>query len=163
MAVEPEDTIRGEKLIRCFATVIVAGVMLAGCGTSQDGELTYSQTLWDAHTPFVGDNSRVAALVNLAGPTPEGQYRLSLQTGKAPYGLTIEVLDADKPCRDLSVDRSQILLLGLIENLDRVTVTCGEETRTATAAETTRALGFDVKALGRDRSRLAAYVGEQAD
>ena len=108
-------------------------------------------------------NSRVTALVNLAGPTPEGQYKLSLQTGKAPYGLTIEVLDPDKPCRDLSLDRSQILLLGLIENLDRVTVTCREQTRTATAAEATRALGFDVKALGRDRSRLAAYVGQQAD
>ena len=137
--------------------------MLAGCATSQDGELTYSQALWDAHTPFVGDNSRVTALVNLAGPTPEGQYKLSLQTGKAPYGLTIEVLDPDKPCRDLSLDRSQILLLGLIENLDRVTVTCREQTRTAIAAEATRALGFDVKALGRDRSRLAAYVDQQAD
>jgi hypothetical protein len=159
----PDTSIRGEKLIRCFATVVVAGAMLAGCATSQDGELTYSQALWDAHTPFVGDSSRVTALVNLAGPTPEGQYKLSLQTGKAPYGLTIEVLDPDKPCRDLSLDRSQILLLGLIENLDRVTVTCREQTRTATAAEATRALGFDVKALGRDRSRLAAYVDQQAD
>lgn len=152
-------------MIRRLTTIVAAGALVAGCSPSPrtGAELTHSQALWDARTAYVGDNSRVAALVSLTGPFPQGSYTLSLETTSTPYGLTINVTTPDKPCSDVSSEQAQRLLLGLVANLDRVTVRCEGETHTETVVEATRALGFDVKVLGRDRDRLAAYVEGAAD
>ncbi len=142
-----------------------AVAMLAGCATSppDSDTVTRSQALWDARTEFVGDNSRVAALVSLTSPAPEGKYTLSLETDRTPYGLTVHLIDPGKPCRDISSEQSEQLLLGLIANLDRVTVTCEGEAHTATASDASTALGFDVKTLVQDKDQLAAYLDDHAD
>lgn len=146
--------------MRRFVTTVAAVIVLSGCGTSpqDDGESARAQALWAARTAFVGDNSRVAALVSLAGPAPEGNYTLSLETHSTPYGLRINLVNPGKPCRDISSEQSEQLLLGLIANLDRVTVTCEAKAHTTTVAEATENLGFDVKALGRHKDRLSAYL-----
>lgn len=138
---------------------VVAVATLAGCSAQPgNGELTFSQALWDHRTAHVGNSSQVTSLVHLVGPAPEGTYTLSLQTASTPYGLTINVPKPEKSCADLDSDRSAAVLLGLIANLDRVTVSCADQKRTITAADATKALGFDVKALGQDKTRLEAYV-----
>lgn len=138
---------------------VAAVATLTGCGAQPgNGELTFSQALWDHRTAHVGNSSQVTSLVRLVGPAPEGTYTLSLQTDGTPYGLTISVAKPEKPCADLASDRSATVLLGLIANLDRVTLSCADQKRTVTAADASKALGFDVKALGQDKTRLDAYV-----
>ena len=92
------------------------------------------------------------------GPAPEGSYRIRLHTAKRPYALTIDIRRLDKPFDRTDFDRQTTLLLGLVGNLDKVSVTSSGGSYSMTTASSSRELGYDVKELGRDRARLDAYL-----
>ena len=122
-----------------------------------------AQSLWSARTQYVGDGSRVVALVNKAGFGPQGSYRVALQTATTPYGMTVSFQRLDKPFDDVDFTEGATLLLGLVDNLDHVSVTSGEHAYSLSAAGASTKLGYDVKDLGRDQSRLTAYLGTTDD
>jgi hypothetical protein len=51
-----------------------------------------------------------------------------------------------------------VLLLGLVANLDEVSITAGQDSYSLAAAAASRDLGHDVKLLGRDRASLVRYL-----
>ena len=84
---------------RSAAIALLMVVALTGCGGSPEEphEPSRAQSLWSSRTPYIGDNSRVAALVREVSPAPEGSFSIGLQTAKPPYALTIEMERLDKP------------------------------------------------------------------
>lgn len=141
-------------------------VLLGGCSTPNDEKSDPpggAQSLWADRTDFVGDNSRVAALVDHTGFGPAGTYALSLQSKQTPYSITVAFDHLDKPFVDIDFSAEATLVLGLVANLDAVTVTSDDSAYALTASEASAALGFDVKELGRDQTMLAEYLDRARD
>ena len=150
---------------RSAAIALLMVVALTGCGGSPEEphEPSRAQSLWSSRTPYIGDNSRVAALVREVSPAPEGSFSIGLQTAKPPYALTIEMERLDKPFDRTDFSGQATLLLGLVANLDKVSVTSSEHAYSLTASAASKDLGYDVKELGRDQSRLTAYLDANRD
>jgi hypothetical protein len=151
------------RSLKVLALLMV--VTLTGCGGSPEDPESASraQSLWSSRTPFVADSSRVAALVREVGPAPEGSYSISLRTETPPYTLTIDLERLDKPFDNTDFSGQATLLLGLVDNLDEVSVTSSEHAYSLTTDAASKDLGYDVKELGRDQERLTAYLDEQRD
>ena len=116
-------------------------------------------SLWADRTAYTGDSSRVATLVKDVGfGEMASTYTLALQTEREPYGVTISVVGLDKAADTVDFTPQATLLLGLVENLDEVRVVAEGHTFTLTADEASRALGTDVKSLGRTEARLGEYL-----
>ncbi|MER7070131.1 DUF4825 domain-containing protein [Terrabacter sp. NPDC000476] len=160
------------RLVRVVALGVVATALGACSGTdgtasdgprpvaatpSSAGELV--ETLWVDRSEHVGDNSRVVALVADVGLAAPGRPTLELQTSTRPYGVTIRYADGVH-ADPAELTRPATLLLGTIGNLGRVRVEADGTTFTFSAADATRALGYDVKRLGQDRGALEAYLRE---
>jgi Domain of unknown function (DUF4825) len=154
---------RTTRCLLALALVVVAS--LTGCGgpSGEPEELSYAQWLWSHRTAYSGDGSRVAELVRGVGPAPEGSYRIRLRTAKRPYALTIDISRLDKPFDLTDFHLQTTLLLGLVGNLDKVSVTSGAGSYSMTTASSSRELGYDVKELGRDQARLDAYLDASRD
>ena len=139
-------------------------VTLTGCGGSPN-ELdvpSRAQSLWSSRVSDLGDSSRVAALTREVGPAP-GSYSISLQTAKPPYALTIALERLHKPFDATDFSEPATLLLGLVANLDKVSVTSSGHAYSLTAADASKDLGYDVKELGKDQRRLTAYLDANSD
>jgi hypothetical protein len=142
---------------------LTALVASAGCDTADTAATADSaDSLWAARSPYVGDNSRVASLVEALGVGGSGGYDLELQTARAPFGLTVTVQDPEKPFADTDHSGDATLLLGLVANLDEVTITAGQDAFSLSTGAASQELGYDVKQLGRDRTALEHYL-EQAE
>ena len=99
---------------------------LSGMSASEGSDASsQARLLWSPGGAYAGDNSREIALVRGVGPAPEGRYQIRLHTAKRPYALTIDIRRLDKPFDDTDFDRQTTLLLGLVGNLDKVSVTSG--------------------------------------
>jgi hypothetical protein len=77
--------------------------------------------------------------------------------------MTVVFERLDKPFDDVDFSAGATLMLGLVANLDTVSVTSGEHSYSLTASDASTALGFDVKELGRDEAKLAAYLDRARD
>ena len=97
------------------------------------------------------------------GPGSEGSYSILLQTAKPPYAMTVALTRLDKPFDRTDFSGQATLLLGLVANLDEVSVISGEHAYSLTAAGASEELGYDVKDLGRDQSKLRAYLDSSRD
>jgi len=140
--------------------LLVAG----GCGGSPDDPdaASRAESLWAARVAYVGDNARVTSLVDqtLAGASG---YTVELHTAAPPYALTIALEDLDEPFDDTDFSSQATLLLGLVANLDEVSVTAGQDGYSLSAAAASRDLGHDVKQLGQDQSSLVRYLERTSD
>lgn len=150
-----------------MATAVLGiAVTLGGCataGSEPPDPTSAAQSLWSARTDFVGDNSRVVELAGQAGFGPAGTYQVSLQTQQPPYAMTVAFDQLDKPFDSIDFGANATLMLGLVANLDEVFVTSDDHSYSLTASEASKALGFDVKELGRDKTQLAAYLDDSRD
>ncbi|MBB6670418.1 M56 family metallopeptidase [Cohnella nanjingensis] len=143
------------------------------------GEVYPVQELLRHQTAYVGDNSRVVALIDLL-PLPSGYRRgvVELHTAEAPYGLTIRYeADAktgegaavdqslDSGSQDTLFRRNAAVLFSLIGNVDRISAVVGEDRGhpyTVERAEIEAAFGGDVRPHAADETKLSAYVEEVA-
>ena len=155
-------------------TTVAATTLLTGCSALSGGDGTPSgaptdaagrlvASLWADRTAYVGDNSKVIALIGDSGLDAIGPRTISLQTGSAPYGLTLRYPEPVKSGGPVDLTPQATLLLGTVGNLDHVTVEANGSTFTLTAADASTALGHDVKQLGSDRDALARYVSSLDD
>lgn len=128
------------------------------CRTEQPDQSARAKSLWSARTDVAGGSSRVDALANQAGFGPAGTFSLSLQTQQSPYALTVAFDHLDKPFDEVDFSADATLLLGLVANLDTVSVTSGGHAYSLPASDASTTLGYDVKELGRDETTLASYL-----
>lgn len=140
--------------------LLLGGAALAGCGSAgaDSAADTQVQSLWADRAPHAGDNSRVIAVAHDAGFGPLGTYSVRLQTAAPPYAVTVSYDQLDKSFESIDFTSNATLLLALVGNLDRVDVTSQGAIFTLTSKEASTRLGYDVKALSRDRQRLATYL-----
>lgn len=161
-------------LVSTVLAVVVAAGTLAGCTDSDphdpstgasvtEGAQAHADALWADRTAYVGDNSKVIALVDEAGFAAPGSYTLSLWTTRPPYAVTIDLAHPAKPFEQTDFTVAATILLGTVRNLDAVHVTSQGKTFTLTARQATTTLGHDVKTLGTDRQALADYLRSQED
>ena len=147
--------------------MLLIGVALTGCGTSaseRSDASSQAQSLWSARSAYVGDSSRTTALVREVGFGPAGSYTIELQTAKPPYAMTVALTRLDKPFADTDFSENATLLLGLVANLDKVSITSGDAGLLADVGPCLPAmLGYDVKELGRDQGTLTAYLEASRD
>lgn len=151
---------------RLAAGVFTVTATVGGCalpGSGQSAPPDEAQTLWSARTEFVGDNSRVAALADGTGLRLAGVYTLSLQTEQAPYGMTVAFDSLDESYDEVDFTSDATLMLGLVANLDIVSLTSDHRSYSLTTSDASEMAGFDVKELGRDESKLAEYLGLATD
>lgn len=90
------------------------------------------KTLMDNKTPYVGNNSKVIALID-AMPWPADLKRdtVALQTDASPYGITIHFHINDASAIKVSDDafyRNSIMLFSLIDNVDVISCKISERT-----------------------------------
>ena len=139
-------------------------IALGGCGgPSGESDRSRAESLWSARVAYVGDNSRVTALIDAIGLAGAGGYEVELSTAEAPHSMAISLEDLDQPFDAADVCDQAILLLGLIENLDEVSITADQDGCSSSAASASRDLGHDVKQLGRDRSSLVRHLELASD
>jgi len=150
---------------RIVAVALTAGLALAGCTAEADRDqatasrLTdQAHALWEDRTAYIGDNSKVLALVKASGLASMGEYRVSLQTDTPPYAMTVAYSRIGKPFDSIDFTPQTDLLLGLVANLDQVTVTADGSTRSFTAKEATTRLGHDVKDLASNEAALTDHL-----
>jgi len=72
--------------------------------------------------------------------------------------VTVAFDHLDKPFDNVDFSADATLMLGLVANLDTVSVTSGDHSYSLNASDASKVLGFDVKDLGRDETKLAAYL-----
>lgn len=119
---------------------------------------TKADRLWEKKTQYIGNNTKVAHLLQETDLKDGGAYTMELDTEKEPYGLIVHY---DKPVKewdDWYSDTEAALLLGLIENLDYVELRSGTETNKITCDDADGILGYDVKQLGKEKAKLQAVV-----
>jgi hypothetical protein len=92
---------------------------------SKDGSAAYDvASLMQNKTLYIGNNSRVGALVN-ALPLPQGVSRdtIELDTAAPPYGMKINYKLADDTLKisEEQFLRNSVLLFALIDNLEEIT------------------------------------------
>ena len=110
------------------------------------------ENLWDHKTEYTGENDNVVALVSDVGFR---DYTVELKTEAEPYGLIVKVKDGDLPD---SLDKECILLLGLIGNLDHVTIVTDTDTYKMNVDQACSILKYDVKKLGQSKPLLERYL-----
>ena len=110
--------------------------------------------LWNDKTDYIGENDNVVALVSNVGFK---DYTVELKTEEVPYGLIVNVKDDD--LQD-NLERECILLLGLIGNLDHVTIIADSGTYTMNVDQANSVLKYDVKKLGKSKPLLERYLLE---
>lgn len=147
-----------------MSALMLGALALTGCAASpaatppQANAASRAHTLWQNRTAYVGDNSKVAALTADAGFGAMGKHTIALYTTAPPYVVTVAYDALAKPFDTVDFTMPVTLLLGTVENLDRVEVRSGADTFALTSAEASAKLGFDVKELGQDEARLTAYL-----
>ena len=117
-------------LIVTAVSILMLAVFAADPPNEQAVPVIYSgyhvTALMDNKTPYVGDNSKVAALVD-AVPWPEGMTRgvIELHTSAEPYGITVHLTvhgSAGQEAQDSSMLYcNSIVLFSLINNVDEIT------------------------------------------
>lgn len=135
----------------------------------QDGEAISSavQALYEARTPYIGDNSAVGRLLQQLGrwygDGVLSGYTVSLQTASQPYGLTLDFTGQPEGMSDSlavtlnsEMERLSPLLLALIGNLEEVHWTYLRsdgiaQSQTITLEEVNAALPAVVSAYNADR------------
>ncbi len=149
---------------RLAAIPLVAMIALTGCAEAAPSPdpTTRAEALWSARTSYVGDSSKVATLVREVQPEDAGAYTIALQTTSEPYGLTIEMTEVEDLEQTALTERAT-LLLGLVENLDEVSIAAADDTYTLTSADASEGLGYDVKDLGRELNVLVTYLDAESD
>lgn len=110
--------------------------------------------LWDDKTDYIGENDNV---VKLASDVGFRDYTVELETEKEPYGLIVKVKDDDIP---ENLERECVLLLGLIDNLDHVTIITDSNTYTMNVDQARSVLKYDVKKLNKSKPLLERYLME---
>jgi len=102
-----------------------------------------TETLIANKTPYVGDNSKVVALID-AMPLPAGVVRdsVTLQTATTPYGITINYTMNDLPEITAQggiepIYRNVILLLSLVENVNIINCEISDNTNKDVASWST--------------------------
>lgn len=114
--------------------------------------------LWEKKTEYVGDNTKVGQLLQETDLKDYGTYTMELDTKKEPYGLVVHYEKPVKQQDDWHPNVEAVLLLGLIENLDYVELKSGSETKKFTCDDADSLLGYDVKQLGQEKSKLRAVI-----
>jgi hypothetical protein len=151
---------------RGVVAALLCAVVLSGCAgrSAESGDTTSrTQALWSSRTTYVGDSSGVVALVRQIGPGPEGTYSVALQTATPPYALTLDFHRVDKPFPDTNFAEPATLLLGLVDNLEKVRFTHDGQEYSLTAAQASTSLGYDVKELGRNQRTLTSFIDRSHD
>lgn len=109
-----------------FAICLFIGVRLSLNNSKEIQSKDLAQQLMEQKTPYIGDNSKVVALIDLIPLRVDGERReVALQTQELPYGLSIkyelseEAEDSPMVLKS-AFEQHAILLLALIENADYV-------------------------------------------
>ena len=138
------------------------------------------QALWQNKTPYIGDNSKVSALVNAlatwSAPQSAAAARgFNLETGERPYGLGVRYRDdeasAETVMQRMSPRELQfraLIFLCLIDNADFVRydfyeaadMKTPEHTLEYTKEWADKTVGGDVRAFAKDFESFQGFVNE---
>ncbi|MDW7662543.1 MAG: DUF4825 domain-containing protein [Bacillota bacterium] len=134
--------------------VIIIGIGLISNPVNTDNlpEVTSTTDIWNARTPFVGDNSAVSKLLSMM-PLPEGLEHdsIMLHTSGEERSLEWILVDTeDAGYDDTELQRTAILLFASIENLKDILITSKNSYEHDTTLHyslnwTEQILGADVK------------------
>ena len=165
-------------IIIAAATGILIFSLVSNPNGKNSASTTYSsysgymvKTLMDYKTPYVGNNSKVAALID-AMPIPDGIKRdsIELQTKKQPYGITINYI---KDNHGLSLDystvynslyRNSIMLFSLVDNVDNINCKVTNEMQNVASysfsrTEVEKLIGGDVRLYAENTNKLKSLIG----
>ncbi len=119
-----------------------------------------AQELYSLRTPHVGDNSAVSHLLDACGFGTFGRYTFELQTAAHPYSIIIHYDKLNHPFAKIDFERPAVLLLGLVENADKVQVLYQEQRFALTTKGAGTVVGHDVKKFGQSEEALAQYLSQ---
>lgn len=166
-------------------SVLVLALLIIGCTANPKPVLNSPQSLYSGYavdqlmeskTNFVGDNSKVVALIGEM-PLPAGleDAGIELKTGSRPYEVTVNysMKDAAGVMKDGAISgeafyRNSILLFSLIDNVDSIIHVIADHTGeydgvtytyTFTREQIEEQLGEDVRQYATDETGLRQLIG----
>ncbi|RCX07346.1 beta-lactamase regulating signal transducer with metallopeptidase domain [Anaerobacterium chartisolvens] len=168
-------------ILAAAATVLLIFTFTANPKHEHNAQNTYLgysvETLINNKTPYVGNNSKVVALID-AMPLPEGIVRdtIELQTTVSPYEITINYIMKDSSgvvvneavCGDTFYQNS-IILFSLIDNVDVINCKIIDKTGKYNGASyafpytreaATQLLGEDAHSYARSADTLKALINK---
>lgn len=179
---DPQDMrSRGRAVMVISSGLLMLTSCGVGTGAGERSDVTEDSALSEAvdiaslqenSTRYLGDNSRVIALVDATGPEAVGEPTLELHTDHRPYGLVINFssvapgVTADT-ADGLMTDRA-VLLMATIDNVDEIRWTLPERSGlgpdgSLSRAEADALVGFPVADLGTTEDDLKELVKRLED
>lgn len=156
-----------EPYVGVYRTNRETSVAIAKVYTANGGaNLGNVQALWNAQTPYVGDNSAVGKLLGLL-PLPSGLLHdhFALRTTGTERGVEWVLKEEDNISYSTTqqLDRNALLLFSLIDNLEDFYVTIGNPQDEGTAFHYIRSwadrlVGGDVRDYAESPERLQALI-----
>lgn len=130
---------------------LVLCLFLTACHSQQK---TLAEKLYAMRTPYIGDNSKVGALVS----TVPGYEQFALHTDKEPYGVTVYI--NKEQLEKYSFEKETAICLGLIKNASFITFTdMDEKTAQNYDVDTlTKTLGYSPKVFYEEEDKLEKFL-----
>lgn len=176
---------KSNRLATGLAILLAAGILTAcasnptiGADASPTSTLDaksnaslLAQGLYAGKTDYIGNASKVQALVNLLPPLAGSrQTTISMTTAEKPYGLCIsyESLDDAVEVKEEAFFQNAALLFATIQNVDEIQFTCPWSTHlerssmrfshTVTREEVDRGMGSDVRDFAESPEQLDQLI-----
>lgn len=151
-----------KKACVILTALMLFALVLAGCQSNNTAETRGNekfQDYYDARVQYLGDNSKVSALLDTIGAGDLGEYTIALKTDKEPYGLTVNYSTLKNEGAEAKFGNTgrieyAYFALALIENLSEVDVNYKDRSYRLTVAEANELVKGDIKDYGRSVEKL---------
>jgi hypothetical protein len=151
-----------KRLCVTLSALLLFALVLTGCQSgspAENQEMEKYQKYHDARVQYLGDNSKVSALLDIIGAGDLGEYTIALKTDEEPYGLTVNYSTlknegAEEKFENTGRIEYAYYALALIENLSEVDVNYMGHNYRLTVAEANEIVKGDIKDYGRSAEKL---------
>ncbi|MDO5715375.1 MAG: DUF4825 domain-containing protein [Tissierellia bacterium] len=141
---------------------LVACSLISGNKELEEQSKRITDLIYPHRTEYVGDNSKVGALLYAMKIDYE---KFAILSDKEPYGLKVLVADSDREFETTDFRYQSYELLGLIKNLDYVIFTNGhlDLEQKMDVEQATEELGYSPKLFYEDKALFQKYYRETLD
>lgn len=151
-----------KRTIVILSTLIFFILIFTGCQKNtniKNQEEEKFQAYYNSRIQYIGENSKVAELLDIIGVGSLGEYNIALKTDSEPYGLTINYTNLknegdEAKFKNLERIEYAYFALALIENLNVIDINYKGYNFHLTTDEANKFIQGDIKDYGKTTESL---------